>query len=107
MANGRSRREVARDGSGYPRGLRGEEIPLGARIVCITDSFDAMITSRPYREGMPISQALGVLREERGKQFDPRLVDVFVEVIHSMHPSLRLAERASAEVAEPAEVAKG
>lgn len=79
------------DGTGFPDGLGGVEIPLGARIVCIADSFDAMITSRPYREGMPISRALDILRAERGRQFDPELVDIFVDVIHSMHPTLEVA----------------
>jgi putative nucleotidyltransferase with HDIG domain len=79
------------DGAGFPDGLSGAEIPLGARIVCIADSFDAMITSRPYREGMPIPRALEILRAERGKQFDPELVDVFVDVIQSIHPALQAA----------------
>jgi putative nucleotidyltransferase with HDIG domain len=78
------------DGRGFPDGLRGEEIPLGARIVCIADSFDAMITSRPYREGMPIPKALEILRKERGGQFDAKLVDIFLEVIHSIHPALEI-----------------
>lgn len=81
------------DGCGFPDRLKGDEIPLGARIVCIADSFDAMITSRPYREGMPIGRALAILEDEKGKQFDPRLVDVFAEVIHSMHPTLRVGDR--------------
>lgn len=88
------------DGGGFPEGLAGEAIPLGARIVCITDSFDAMITSRPYREGMPVSRAMEILEEEKGKQFDPELVDVFLEVIRSVHPALELAGDRSEESPE-------
>jgi hypothetical protein len=64
---------------GYPRGLAGEEIPLGARIIAVVDAFDAMTTTRPYREALPLEQAATVLRQERGRQFDPRVVDAFLD----------------------------
>ena len=64
---------------GYPSGLAREEIPLGARIIAVVDAFDAMTTTRPYREALPLEQAAGVLRRERGRQFDPRVVDTFLE----------------------------
>lgn len=69
------------DGKGYPRGIAGDAIPLMGRILCVADSFDAMVSKRNYKKAMPLEDALTVLREERGKQFDPHLVDVFIEMI--------------------------
>ena len=66
------------DGTGYPRHLRGEQIPLEARVVTIADTFDALTHNRRYRRGRSIEAALKVLREGRGKQFDPALVDLVV-----------------------------
>jgi diguanylate cyclase (GGDEF)-like protein len=67
------------DGSGYPDGLAGEEIPLGSRIILICDAFNAMTEGRPYREPMSAERATEALREGAGKQFDPKLVDLFLE----------------------------
>jgi HD-GYP domain-containing protein (c-di-GMP phosphodiesterase class II) len=69
------------DGSGYPDGLEGKEIPLGARIVAITDSFDAMVSDRPYRKGMPVEQAVEELKKGAGTQFDPHMVEAFLKII--------------------------
>ena len=66
------------DGSGYPRRLRGERIPLSARIVAIADTFDAVTASRRYRAGQGVARGLEVIRTGRGSQFDPRLVDLFL-----------------------------
>jgi HD-GYP domain-containing protein (c-di-GMP phosphodiesterase class II) len=66
---------------GYPAGLTGESIPLGARIVAVVDAFDAMTTDRPYRAALSVEKATAVLRSERGKQFDPRVVDTFMTVL--------------------------
>jgi putative nucleotidyltransferase with HDIG domain len=69
------------DGTGYPRGRRGEETPLAARIIHISDAFDAMTTGRPYRPGtMSPEEALGILRKFRGSQFDRQIVDVFAGI---------------------------
>ena len=68
------------DGMGYPFGLQGEEIPLSARIVAIADVFDALTTRRRYKRAYTHEEAFAILVEERGKQFDPDLVDAFVEV---------------------------
>jgi HD-GYP domain-containing protein (c-di-GMP phosphodiesterase class II) len=68
------------DGSGYPWGRRGEETPLAARIIHISDAFDAMTTGRPYRSGMSPKEAIGILRKFRGSQFDRNIVDVFAGV---------------------------
>jgi MFS family permease len=66
---------------GYPRGLSGEGIPLGARIISVVDAFDAMTTDRPYRAALPVERAVDALRQERGRQFDPNVVDVFLQVV--------------------------
>jgi HD-GYP domain-containing protein (c-di-GMP phosphodiesterase class II) len=66
---------------GYPSGLRGEEIPLGARIIAVVDAFDAMTTDRPYRAALPNEEALAVLRRERCRQFDPAVVDAFLRIL--------------------------
>jgi two-component system cell cycle response regulator len=66
------------DGSGYPDGLRGEEIPLGARIITICDSYDAMTHERPYRPARSASEALAELRHGAARRFDPALVAVFL-----------------------------
>jgi len=65
------------DGTGYPRGLRGEQIPLGARIFSIADALDAMISDRPYRKALPMSHAMEEIRRCAGTQFDPQIVEVF------------------------------
>ncbi len=69
------------DGRGYPRGLKGEEIPIEARIVSIVDSFDAMLSVRPYKRAMPFEEVLDVIREGRGTHYDPGIVDIFLENI--------------------------
>jgi hypothetical protein len=66
---------------GYPRGLAGEDIPLGARVIAVVDAYDAMTTTRPYREAVPQEEAEAVLRRERGRQFDPRVVDAFLDCL--------------------------
>src|SRR5574343_128223 len=68
------------DGSGYPQGRRGEEIPLNARIFAIVDVFDALMSQRPYKVPMALEQALAILREGRGSHFDAALVDAFVDI---------------------------
>jgi HD-GYP domain-containing protein (c-di-GMP phosphodiesterase class II) len=66
------------DGKGYPAGLRGDEIPIGSRIVSVMDSFDAMVSSRPYRKGMPLEEAIKRLQADTGKQFDPIVTPRFI-----------------------------
>jgi len=67
------------DGTGYPQGLQGEQIPLFGRIVGMADVFDALMNDRPYRPAMSAQQALAVVAEERGRGFDPVLVDAFMQ----------------------------
>lgn len=66
------------DGSGYPHGLKGDDIPLEGRIVAVADVFDAVSTARPYKEAYPISKCLEILAEGRGKHFDPQVLDAFL-----------------------------
>jgi putative nucleotidyltransferase with HDIG domain len=68
------------NGSGYPRGLRGTEIPIGARILSVVDCFDALTSDRPYRARMSDADAIAILRERQGKMYDPDVVDTFVRV---------------------------
>jgi putative two-component system response regulator len=65
------------DGGGYPRGLRGEEIPRSGRLVAIADVFDALTHARPYRESLPVDEAVAVIASGARKQFDPELVEAF------------------------------
>ncbi len=67
--------------AGYPYGLKGEDIPIGARIIAVVDSFDAMVSKRPYRDALSIEKAINTLLEEKGKQFDPLVVNAFLEVL--------------------------
>ncbi|MCA0312557.1 MAG: diguanylate cyclase [Candidatus Melainabacteria bacterium] len=73
------------DGTGFPRGLRGEDIPLAARIVSIVDSYHAMISARPYRQALTVEEAIATLRAGAGKQWDPFLVDIFIAVIANLN----------------------
>ncbi len=65
------------NGKGYPSGLAGEDIPLSARVMAVADVFDALISNRCYKKGFSYDKALGIIREERGRQFDPKIVDAF------------------------------
>jgi HD-GYP domain-containing protein (c-di-GMP phosphodiesterase class II) len=69
------------NGQGYPEGLAGEEIPLGARMIGIVDAWDAMTTDQTYRKALSKSNAVGELRQRAGTQFDPKLIDVFLRVV--------------------------
>jgi len=69
------------DGKGYPTGLQGEAIPLEARILAIADAFEAMTASRPYHQPMPLSRAIEELKRNSGTQFDPKLVEVFLNIV--------------------------
>jgi putative nucleotidyltransferase with HDIG domain len=77
------------DGTGYPRGLRGEQIPLGARIFSIADTMDAMISDRPYRRALPMSHARDEIQRCAGTQFDPKVVEVFLSIPEEHWAELR------------------
>jgi HD-GYP domain-containing protein (c-di-GMP phosphodiesterase class II) len=76
------------DGTGYPDALRGEEIPLAARICAICDVFDALLSARPYKPAWPLDTVLAELRDQHGRQFDPALVDAFLELVPALEPAL-------------------
>jgi two-component system, cell cycle response regulator len=90
------------DGTGYPRGLAGQEIPLAARIVFVCDAFDAMIAARPFGEAKSEAEALHELRTCAGSQFDPHVVDVFMAEL-----AVRRQTRLQAENAQPATSVSG
>ena len=81
------------DGSGYPQGLRGEDIPLAGRIVAIADVFDALTSKRPYKKAWTEEEAIAFLREQKGRHFDPALVDLFI----AQMPSVRAVQQRWAE----------
>jgi HD-GYP domain-containing protein (c-di-GMP phosphodiesterase class II) len=76
------------DGTGYPARLRGSETPIGARIVSVIDAFDAMVSSRPYRAGLPLEEAIKRLHQSSGTQFDPDVVKSFVRFAQSEMPAV-------------------
>lgn len=69
------------DGKGYPQGLKGKEIPLLARIVSVVDAYEAMTSNRPYKKAKSKQEAEEELKRERGRQFDPEVVDIFLEIL--------------------------
>jgi HD-GYP domain-containing protein (c-di-GMP phosphodiesterase class II) len=69
------------DGSGYPDGLEGEQIPIAARVVCAADAFSAMTTDRPYRAARDREYAIGELRAQAGQQFDPAVAEATIVVV--------------------------
>jgi HD-GYP domain-containing protein (c-di-GMP phosphodiesterase class II) len=74
------------DGSGYPDGLRQDDIPLGARILCIADCYDALTSHRPYRRALAHDVAMAMVVERRGVMFDPRLTDLFLRIVWRLRP---------------------
>ena len=77
------------DGTGYPDGLKDNEIPLAARIIAVADTFDAMTTDRPYRKGRTADDAFDELKKLAGRQFDPSVVDAFLKA----WPEIRRGEK--------------
>lgn len=83
------------NGQGYPKGLKGKEIPLGARIIAVVDAFDAITTDRPYRKGFSKGLAMADIRQGAGYQFDPELVEIFARIVEEYEPVQAFAEVAS------------
>lgn len=77
------------DGSGYPRHLKGDKIPLSARIVSLCDTYDALVSKRPYKEAYSHEKAIDIIKEEKGRSFDPEIVDLFLK-IHKIFHKIRL-----------------
>ena len=86
------------DGSGYPDGLRGEEIPIGARILSIADAFDAIRSTRPYKSAFGIDDSVELLRAQAGSSYDPRLVELFISHINELEASADEATRNLSEL---------
>jgi HD-GYP domain-containing protein (c-di-GMP phosphodiesterase class II) len=80
------------DGSGYPDGLAGGEIPLGARIIAIADAYDTMTSDRPYKKAHSFTASCAELERCAGTQFDPELIRVFIAAVHEKHSSADLVE---------------
>lgn len=76
-------------GGGYPEGIKGEEIPLSARILAIADVFDALVSERQYKKGMSLEQAFAIMKEERGKSFEPELLDLFLDAEEDLRHMLK------------------
>ncbi|MGA2193308.1 MAG: HD-GYP domain-containing protein, partial [Nitrospirota bacterium] len=68
------------DGSGYPDGLKGEEIPLPVAIVTVADNFDALTSDRPYRRAKPAFEAIEIMKEESGKKYNPEVIEAFLKI---------------------------
>ncbi len=87
------------DGGGYPDGIKGPDIPEGARIICVADAFDAMTTNRPYRRAMTPEEAMEELNRCSGSQFDPRIVEAFIKAYPRIQLAYPESEPAMAEAA--------
>src|SRR5262249_60013670 len=79
------------DGTGYPDGLKREEIPLVARIVNCADTFDALTSTRPYQKGVPLTKAMEVVEDLKGTQLDPNVVDALRRVVEKKAPHAQSA----------------
>jgi len=88
------------DGSGYPRGIRGEEIPIGARILSVVDCYDALTSDRPYRRALDRDAAVAVLLERRGTMYDPLIVDTFIRILPEIAETALPAQRHEAALAQ-------
>ena len=91
------------DGSGYPRGISGTDIPIGARILSVVDCFDALTSDRPYRRALSEDAAIEILVAHRGTIYDPNVVDTFLRIYRELQPSPVIR----AEVTEPAQITSG
>lgn len=85
------------DGSGYPDGIKGEEIPLGSRIIAVADTYDGMVSKRSYREGLPHEEALKLIENQSGNQFDPNVIEAFKAVIDEALPEISQYNEQSAK----------
>ena len=95
------------DGRGYPSGLKEHEIPIGARIIGIADYFEALTSDRPYHKAVSEDAAVAVLKQEAGKAFDPRLVDVFVDILPALAVEVEPADSPMTKVTPRLQAADG
>jgi diguanylate cyclase (GGDEF)-like protein/putative nucleotidyltransferase with HDIG domain len=89
------------DGRGYPHGVKGEEIPLGARVLCLVDYFDALTSERPYHKAMTYEAALALVEQESGKALDPKVVEVFVRLFPDLREEAERDSETAPKVALP------
>jgi diguanylate cyclase (GGDEF)-like protein/putative nucleotidyltransferase with HDIG domain len=89
------------DGKGYPAGLKGEEIPLGARILSVVDYFDALMAERPYHKALGFDAAIGLLQQEAGKGLDPTVVSTFIELLPALQVEAATLEQTMRRTAAP------
>jgi HD-GYP domain-containing protein (c-di-GMP phosphodiesterase class II) len=82
------------DGAGYPHGLKGEAIPLGARIVAVADAYQAMISDRPYRKAYTVKKTMEILKDNSGTQFDPKVVKTFIEILQNEDAGVKQKKKA-------------
>jgi HD-GYP domain-containing protein (c-di-GMP phosphodiesterase class II) len=87
------------DGTGYPAGLKGNDIPLVSRIICVIDAFDAMVSNRCYRQGLPHAEAIARLNRSSGTQFDPAVLQAFVPIAEQEAPDVFAAAGTSMSAA--------
>jgi putative nucleotidyltransferase with HDIG domain len=88
------------DGSGYPRGVKGDDIPIGARILSVVDCYDALTSDRPYRRALDREAAIAILLERRGTMYDPLIVDTFIRILPGIAEHVPLPRRNEAALAE-------
>jgi putative two-component system response regulator len=87
------------DGTGYPSGLKGHEIPLVGRICAVCDVFDALLSERPYKKAWPLDDVVGELRGQRGTHFDPAVTDVFLSIVDDLDPALLASSSTATQLA--------
>lgn len=83
------------DGNGYPHGIRSNNIPLDARLFAVVDVFDALMSKRPYKDSLPLQEALIILREGKGKHFDPEIIIVFETIMNEMYDEIGCADKSN------------
>ena len=88
------------NGSGYPNGLAGEDIPLEGRVTAIADVFDALTSERPYKKAWPVEKALALIKDESGKHFDPAVVDKFFEILPEVTKVINEYAEPKSDIAE-------
>ncbi len=95
------------DGNGYPLGLAGEEIPLGARILAAVDCLDALASDRQYRRALPLDQAMAVVLDESGKSYDPRVVEILVRRYHQLEEEAIRLNKPGSKLSVDARIERG
>jgi diguanylate cyclase (GGDEF)-like protein/putative nucleotidyltransferase with HDIG domain len=95
------------DGNGYPLGLAGEEIPLGARILAAVDCLDALASDRQYRRALPLDQAMAVVLDESGKSYDPRVVEILVRRYHQLEEEAMRLNKPGSKLSIDARIERG